>query len=114
MNLRWVNAKAVEDGALQDSLRFITPLRQHHEQCGQYEQPQHVQKEPLASETVEDEKDRPDDEQRERDDTQQLVQFGALLQGRRKQLLKVSHTSGRFEFGYGVGNAVGAFIRRNV
>ena len=98
MNLRWINAETVEDGALQDSLSFIAPLRERHEERGQHEQPQHVKDERLSSEAVEDEKNRPDDEQHERDDAQQLVQFGALLQERRKQLLKVCHTSGRFEF----------------
>ena len=44
-----------------------------------------------------DEQNRPDDEQHERHDAQQLVQFGALLQERREELFKGGHTSGRFE-----------------
>ena len=51
----------------------------------------------LAAEAVDDEQNRPDDEQHERHDAQQFVQFGALLQERREKLFKGCHTSGRFE-----------------
>ena len=97
VNLRWINAETVKNRGLEDSLRFVAPLRQHHKQRGQHEQPYHVKDERLSSEAVEDEKNRPDDEQHERDDPQQFVEFGALLQERRKQLFKCCHTSGRFE-----------------
>ena len=49
----------------------------------------------LPGEPVQDEQDRPDDEQHESDDAQQLVQLGALLQERRKEAFKGGHTSGR-------------------
>ena len=42
----------------------------------------------FAGEAVQDEQNRPDDEQHESDDAQQLVQFGALLQERREDVFK--------------------------
>ena len=110
-----VNAQAVQDGRLQKGLHLIAPLRQKDEQRCQNEEPHHVQHERLAGEPVRDEHNRPDDEQRESHDAQQFVQFGALLQERRKDAFKGGHTSGRLRVVvYGVGNAVGAFISLNV
>ena len=54
LNLGRVNAEAVENGGLQELLRLIAPLRQHHQQRGQHEQPHHVQHERLAGEAVDD------------------------------------------------------------
>jgi hypothetical protein len=47
-----------------------------------------VQHERLAVEAVDDEHNRPDDEQHESDNAQQLVQLNALLQERRKETFK--------------------------
>ncbi|MEI2725674.1 MAG: hypothetical protein V9H26_19815 [Verrucomicrobiota bacterium] len=52
--MRRVNAEAVEDGSLQELLNLVAPLRQHHEQRGQHEQPDHVEHERLAVEAVDD------------------------------------------------------------
>ena len=83
-----VNAQAVQDGSLHKRLNLVAPLREHHEQRGQDEQPDHVEHERLAGESVDDEHNRPDDEQHESDDAQQLVQLRALLQERRKETFK--------------------------
>ena len=88
LNIRRVNTEAVEDGSLQEGLNLVAPLRQEHEQRGQDEQPDHVQHERLAVEAVDDEHNRPDDEQHESDNAQQLVQLNALLQERRKETFK--------------------------
>jgi len=88
VNLGWVNAETVKDGSLKESLRFIAPLRQHHKQRSQHKQPHHVKDECLAREAVKNQENRPDDEQHESDDAQQLVQLGALLQERRKETFK--------------------------
>ena len=88
LHVAWVNSKAVENRGLHKLLNLVAPLREHHEQRGQDEQPDHVKHERLAGESVDDEQDRPDDEQHESDDAQQLVQLRALLQERREETFK--------------------------
>lgn len=88
LNIRRVNAEAVEDGSLHEGLNLVAPLRQEHEQRGQDEQSHHVEHQRLLVESVQDKQNRPDDEQHESHDAQQLVQLDALLQERREETFK--------------------------
>jgi len=63
-------------------------LRQEHEKRGQDEQPDHVEHQRLLVKAVKDKQNRPDDEQHESHDAQQLVQLDALLQERREETFK--------------------------
>ena len=84
LHIAGVNAKAVQDGSVDERLNLVAPLRQHHKQRGQHEQPDHVKHERFAGKSVDDQHDRPDDEQHESHDAQQFVQLHAFLQERRE------------------------------
>src|SRR5579859_6321900 len=83
-----INAETIENRSLNKLLNLVAPLRQRHKQRRQHKQPDHVKHERFAGEPVDDEHDRPDDEQHESDDAKQLVQLRALLQERRKETFK--------------------------